>query len=98
VIEGNTFREETYAAASFRIAEGTTQHLTASAGGAHKAHGEVDGRGLSGSVRPKKAKNLALLDLQREVVEGPNRVAVQEPAIFLGDVFKLEGCGHLKVF
>jgi hypothetical protein len=38
--------------------------------GPHETHCEVDGSAFASSVGPQETKNLALLNLQRELIEG----------------------------
>ena len=70
MVEGDVFCQKPDPAPRPGGAKRISQHESTSMRGPHETHCEVDGSAFASSVRPQETKNLALLNLQRELVEG----------------------------
>jgi hypothetical protein len=95
VIQCDALTQESDAAPSGHVTERLTQHTAVACSGEHQPHGDVDGRGLSGTVGTEEAEYFTLFHAERKLPERGHPITVEEAAVLLADGIELEGrTGH----
>ena len=91
VVEGRVLGQETEAPFHTQIADRTAEDAGVATGGEDQLHQQLDCRALAGAVGAEKAEDLALVDLQGELIERPIRPGPPEAdEIVLGETVGLE--------
>ena len=69
MVQRNTLGEKAHPAADAGMTKAFSEQTAASTGWLHKAHGEMDGRALAGSVWSEETENLSCLHGETEIVK-----------------------------
>src|SRR6185312_2207896 len=93
VIISGTLRQEPNASTGAHLAKLFAQQRSGSAGCMYQSNGDVDRGSFARPIRAKKADDLARIEAQTEIAQGPAFVAKRR-AIALADVLEFEDCGH----
>ena len=94
MIKSDILCEKADSAARERVPERRSQHASFSVGRTHEAHRQMNCCAFSGTIRTKKSKNFACLDLDAKAVQSTNRTAAGETAVFLRDLIELKHACH----